>query len=209
MSPTICHRLLVAAFRPDLVEEMAADEDVQIDHINGNPLDNRRSNLRPATKIQNQWNRGKGRPGGKEPRSPYKGVWAAGPRWAAWIVANGERTYLGQYATQEEAAIVYNEAALRLHGEFARLNQLPGWALGIEAKRLAKRIGEGSLNGVRRKPFCKFGHPMGLVGGVAMTWGCVECRRAQSLAQYYRDKRSRSSKTPTPTDGSDPGGGAR
>ncbi len=95
-----------------------------IDHINGNSLDNRRSNLRYATAAQNSQNR----PGNTlhNRSSQYKGVShrpspCASP-WQADILAFGKRTYLGVYATEIEAARAYDAAARIHHGEFARLN---------------------------------------------------------------------------------------
>lgn len=91
-----------------------------LDHINGNRLDNRRSNLRPATCSQNLCNRGPRR--GSE--SGLKGVSRNGRiGWAAVIKANGIKKYLGTFRTPEAAADAYNAAANELHGEFARTNR--------------------------------------------------------------------------------------
>lgn len=94
----------------------------QIDHINGNPLDNRPANLRVCTQAENTFNRGKNKKGS----SKYKGVgWhkKAG-KWAAQIQANGIKHHLGVFETEAEAAIAYNQAATQLHGCFARLNEV-------------------------------------------------------------------------------------
>lgn len=89
------------------------------DHIDGNGLNNRRSNLRPATHAQNQFNAGSR--GGS---SQYKGVsWNKHARkWCAGIDAAPIRMRLGYFTDEEEAARAYDAAALQLHGEFARLN---------------------------------------------------------------------------------------
>lgn len=89
-----------------------------VDHRNGDTLDNRRENLRPATRAQNAWNRGKL----STNRSGHKGVSkdADGRRWIAKIEVNGVR-HRKAFKVLEEAAAWYREAALRLHGEFARL----------------------------------------------------------------------------------------
>jgi hypothetical protein len=92
----------------------------QVDHINGDTLDNRRVNLRLATHGQNQHNRGKYR----NNKSGYKGVsWdkAAG-KWRAQIKFNNKKYNLGRYHDPIEAALAYDAAAIRLHGAFARLN---------------------------------------------------------------------------------------
>lgn len=88
-----------------------------VDHINGDPRDNRRANLRICTANQNSYNR---RAYG---RWPYKGLnQTASGRWKAEVRAEGRRHHVGTFATAEEAARAYDEAAKRLHGEFARLN---------------------------------------------------------------------------------------
>ena len=90
------------------------------DHINGNGLDNRRSNLREATPAQNGQNRRRG----LDNRSGFKGVsWNARDRkWQAHIRVNGPQRSLGYYETAEEAAQAYDAAARDLHGEYAALN---------------------------------------------------------------------------------------
>lgn len=89
-----------------------------IDHINGDRLDNRRSNLRAATTAQNLRNRGpsKGR--------ALKGVHQRRPgsRWSATIMADGVKHWLGTYGSPEEAARAYDRRALEVHGKFAALN---------------------------------------------------------------------------------------
>lgn len=91
----------------------------QIDHINGDPLDNRIANLRLATNQQNQYNRGVN----KNSTSGLKGVYWDKPvqRWRAQIVHNRASVFLGHYATSEEAAAAYAEGAKRYAREFARV----------------------------------------------------------------------------------------
>ena len=93
-------------------------EGMQIDHINGNKLDNRIENLRIATYAENQWN-AKTRVDNK---SGVKGVcWhKATRRWLAQIKHNKVLHYLGVYDTIEEAAKVVQDKRIQLHGEFAR-----------------------------------------------------------------------------------------
>jgi hypothetical protein len=90
-----------------------------IDHIDGNPRDNRRQNLRPVTAAQNCMNRKKS----KTCRSKYKGVTQRSPgRWRARININRKAIEIGNFSSEEDAGRAYNEAALNLFGEYARLN---------------------------------------------------------------------------------------
>lgn len=88
-----------------------------LDHINGDKLDNRIENLRPCSVAQNQFNRGRT----KNNKSGFKGVSRHGKRWVATISANGHFRRLGSFDTREAAHAAYTAAALRLHGEFARV----------------------------------------------------------------------------------------
>lgn len=89
---------------------------VFVDHINGDALDNRRSNLRLCTATQNAINSRRKSPSG------FRGVFKRGASWTASIMVDGAARYLGCYPTAEEGARVYDGAAARLHGEFAVLN---------------------------------------------------------------------------------------
>ncbi len=103
---------------------MNAPPAMQVDHINGNGLDNRRCNLRLATVGQNDCNR----PRTKRNTSGYKGVSLKKPfltgrlRWFARISHNGKDIGLGYHDTAEEAARVYDAKAVELFGDFAYLN---------------------------------------------------------------------------------------
>ena len=93
---------------------------VTVDHWDGDGLNNRRSNLRPATLSQNQQNSIKPRSN----TSGFKGVnfVKRSGRWQANITVDGKARYLGTFDTKEEAARTYDEAAKEFHGEFARQN---------------------------------------------------------------------------------------
>jgi len=93
--------------------------EMMIDHIDGNPHNNKIDNLRVATAKQNQCNQ-KIR---SDNTSGLKGVsWSAErKKWQTGIQVNGKRVALGRFNTKEEAYAAYCEAARRLHGEFARL----------------------------------------------------------------------------------------
>jgi hypothetical protein len=95
-------------------------EDMETDHINGNKLDNRRSNLRACTRSENQHNRNKlvGNTSG------FKGVtWhIKSKKWASYIVVNNHQIYLGLFQDIIDAANAYDSSAKKYFGEFARLN---------------------------------------------------------------------------------------
>jgi hypothetical protein len=94
------------------------------DHINGNGTDNRKYNLRICSSAENARNL----PVNRRSTSGYKGVtWNKRTKnWRARIVFDGKEIYLGTYQNVIDAAEAYNRAALRLHGEFARINQIKG-----------------------------------------------------------------------------------
>ena len=86
----------------------------EIDHINGNGLDNQRSNLRLCTHQENMRNRPK-----NKNKSGYKGVYRNHAKWHAAIKHNGKKIYLGNFSKPEDAAKVYDLKAKELFGEFA------------------------------------------------------------------------------------------
>lgn len=89
----------------------------ECDHINRDPLDNRRSNLRKVTRLQNQMNKG---PWGKV---PLKGVSETkSGKFTAKLCFDGKQRELGYFKTAVEAAKAYDKAAFANYGEFAYLN---------------------------------------------------------------------------------------
>ncbi len=119
-SAVMMHRLLTYATKG-----------VVVDHINGDLLDNRRENLRVCTPAENSRNRKKHRKQDRTgiPQSGFKGVqwdeFRDKPRpapWRARIVFGGKAKCLGRFRSPIEAARAYDREAVRLHGDFARLN---------------------------------------------------------------------------------------
>jgi hypothetical protein len=88
----------------------------QIDHINGDSLDNRLENLREATPAQNSRNRGRAR------KTDYRGVHRSGNCWRALIRVDGRLIPLGTFRDPEAAYAAYVAAARKHFGEFARLD---------------------------------------------------------------------------------------
>lgn len=91
-----------------------------VDHINRDGLDNRRSNLRPASYSENAMNRDIN----IRNAVGYKGVRKNKEKYEARLGLNGKRCSLGHFNSALEAAIAYDKAALNLHGEFAATNFL-------------------------------------------------------------------------------------
>ncbi len=101
---------------------MNTPKGMHTDHINGNPLDNRRSNLRICTPSNNLGNR---KPGIRRAcKTTYKGIFFLKEiqKWRAMICVDGKRTHLGVFVSELDAAVAYDNAARRYFGEFARLN---------------------------------------------------------------------------------------
>lgn len=94
-----------------------------VDHINGNPKDNRRENLRLVSNQQNSWNK-------KIPKGKYRGVikkrWKNMDVYHSYISNHRKGSYslIGIYDNEHDAANAYNEAAIVLRGEYASLNKI-------------------------------------------------------------------------------------
>jgi hypothetical protein len=108
---TYLHRLLTAC-----------QKGMDVDHINGNGLDNRRENLRVVTHAENMKNM-------RKPVTNTSGVKGVrlrpgpkGDRWSAEIRAHGDVFRLGRFGCKTAAAIAYAKASKRLHGEFGRID---------------------------------------------------------------------------------------
>lgn len=107
----LMHRLLLGLLR--------APHTVTVDHVSGDGLDNRRANLRVATKAEQVANS----PSHAGGTSRYKGVSAHGTRWRMAIVVAGVQT-ARLFDDEQAAARAYNVLAERAWGPFARLNDV-------------------------------------------------------------------------------------
>lgn len=113
------------------------DLNIVTDHINNDGLDNTRSNIRACTRSQNMANR----TAKKNGSSKYLGVYlqkstkrnarkdgtigeSTWIRWSARIATGGVQVHLGSFKDEIMAAKAYNNAAIKTHGEFARLNEV-------------------------------------------------------------------------------------
>lgn len=97
-----------------------APHGVEVDHINGDGLDNRRCNLRLCNHAENLRNSRRS----SANRSGFKGVhWHnASGKWRAQIQCLSVRRHLGLFDSISDAVAAYNAAAFEVHGEFARVN---------------------------------------------------------------------------------------
>ena len=106
------HRLIVGAKKGQYV-----------DHIDGNPLNNIRQNLRLCTNAENCRNR---KINSKNNSSGAKGVWKRTDGrqkcWSAEITVNYKKIKLGNFYIKEEAINAYNMAAIEFFGKYAKLN---------------------------------------------------------------------------------------
>lgn len=93
---------------------------METDHINGNGLDNRKSNLRICTHSENMMNQCVQ----KRSATGFKGVWFSKQhkKWRACIRNNKVHIHLGLFSTPEDAARAYDDAAKQVFGEFAKTN---------------------------------------------------------------------------------------
>jgi len=103
------HRVIICANKGQIV-----------DHIDMEGLNNQKHNLRICSVSQNAMNR--------KPlllkSSKYLGVCRYKNKWRAGLKHEGKQHHLGDYDSEIDAAIAYNSGAKRIHGDFARLNQI-------------------------------------------------------------------------------------
>lgn len=104
-------------------EILAVADGLEVDHIDGDGLNNRRSNLREADDVQQGANKRN-----RKHSSRFKGVsWdQRKKRWRASIRVAYKLKNLGRFAREEDAARAYDEAAITAFGRFARLNLSAG-----------------------------------------------------------------------------------
>ena len=97
---------------------MNAQDSEEVDHINGDGLNNQRHNLRLCTRQQNAFNRKSNK------NKKFKGiVWRSKRnKWEAYITIDGKYKFLGHFKIEIKAAKAYDIAAKKHFGEFARLN---------------------------------------------------------------------------------------
>lgn len=99
------------------------DPNIQIDHKNGNKLDNRKNNLRLVTNQENQFNQKK-----RNTSNKFKGVRLnkKANKYVSYITLNYKRIHLGYFENEIEAAKAYDKKAIELFGEYACTNEMLG-----------------------------------------------------------------------------------
>lgn len=103
-------------------EIMNPPKEMEIDHKDNNPLNNQKSNLRIATHSENSKNHKLS----KNNKVGYKGIhWREdAKKWRTQIIFNYKKIHLGYFKDKKEAALIYNQAAKKYFGQFAKLNVL-------------------------------------------------------------------------------------
>jgi hypothetical protein len=103
-------------------EIVKAPEGFEVDHINGDTLDNRKANLRIVTHRRNMHNMA----AHSDSSSKYRGVYwnKQKGKWTVQICLDGKRQHIGHFVIEADAARAYNSEAIRLFGQYARLNQI-------------------------------------------------------------------------------------
>jgi hypothetical protein len=101
-------------------EILQATKGCEVDHKDGDPLNNQRNNLRLCTHQQNGMNRSKT----SNNTSRYKGVtWSHhSNKWQASIMHGKKSVYLGVFSIEEDAAKAYDKAARERFGEYCKTN---------------------------------------------------------------------------------------
>ncbi len=97
------------------------DSNQEIDHIDGNPGNNRMANLRIATSSQQKMNRGVQTNNRSALKGAYYHACHKGKKWRSQIKVEGRYVFLGYFHTAEEAHAAYGAAAAHYYGEFARV----------------------------------------------------------------------------------------
>lgn len=114
-------RMLHQAILERMLDGRRLEKGEEVDHINGNTLDNRRDNLRLATRSQNAANRGVSSKSSTKLKGAY--YHKKSGNYQSYIMKDGIYYRLGQFSTPEEAHEAYCKKAIELFGEFANFGR--------------------------------------------------------------------------------------
>jgi hypothetical protein len=137
------------------------DSTKKIDHINGNRLDNRKSNLRFCSNQQNSFNMSQSARKNKNSASRFKGVSYDKKRnaWTSAIMKDYSKHFLGRFDSEIQAANAYNAAAKKMFGSFANLNKFTEDEIRqlslpmlprVDKRRLRTALDSQTLSEIRR-----------------------------------------------------------
>jgi hypothetical protein len=153
----------------------------QVDHINGDTLDNRRVDLRLCTASQNAVNKP-----ASSPTTGFRGVYLERGRYRAQIAVQGRRRSLGQFATPEGAAAAYDRAAADTFGPFARLNLPWGTAMTVHTDRPRRELWRQELPcrpfHLAKRRSCRMSRISSTAHRAAPPKQCICCTACQSGA---------------------------
>lgn len=121
-----------------LIMGLKLGDGLEVDHINHDTLDNRRSNLRVVTHAQNALNQRKR----SHNTSGFKGVSFKNGRWQAKISLNYRQIYLGLFASAEEAGEAYRVAAALYHGDFRPVEEFVDGQEYVEGKPVSEGVSQ-------------------------------------------------------------------
>lgn len=116
---------------------MKCPKGMEVDHIDGDPLNNQRKNLRLCTKKQNRQNKGFS----KNNQSGYKGVTLHRNVYEVYVRKNNRHTFVGSHKNKHEAAKIYNKEAKKVFGKFSKLNIIIRLIVGLKTHVLRSRQG--------------------------------------------------------------------
>ncbi|MFI8671877.1 hypothetical protein ACIGIJ_18660 [Bacillus paranthracis] len=124
-----------------------SDSNIFVDHIDTNPRNNSKSNLRVTNVVGNSQNRNRNK---NKISSKYKGVYRKpNNMFQVFIQANGNKMALGTFNNEDVAGYVYNINAIKYFGEFALLNDVKSFTdEQIESHRCVKRSASSEYKGV-------------------------------------------------------------
>ena len=100
-----------------------ANKSVIIDHINNNPFDNRRKNLRRVTLRQNAMNRSKKKNSSSKYKGVYKREFKNSSKFYVYIKHDGKKLFLGKFDNELEAVEIYNKFAKKFFKQYANINK--------------------------------------------------------------------------------------